>query len=150
MGSREPKHLSCPTHGAVWGTIYADGAVDYDCGCHATPTPPAPADDASGAEAMRERAAKVAETHYLQPCPTLCGQSIATAIRALPLPPATGDATRVPARDDAVEEARDAVALLADARKCVALVNTNGYYDVWLARCDRVMADALRREKGGA
>ena len=40
-------------------------------------------------------------------------------------PPATGDAA--------------AVALLADARKCVALANTNGYYDVWLARCDAIL-----------
>ena len=31
------------------------------------------------------------------------------------------------------------MALLADARKCVALANTNGYYDVWLARCDAIL-----------
>lgn len=41
----------------------------------------------------RERAlgeaVKVAETHYLQPCPNLCGQSIATAIRALRPPKPT-------------------------------------------------------------
>ena len=30
-------------------------------------------------------------------------------------------------------------ALLADARKCVSLVNANGYYDNWLARCARVI-----------
>ncbi len=39
---------------------------------------------------------------------------------------------------------RTALSLLADARKCVALVNVNGYYDVWLARCDRVLATAKR------
>lgn len=48
-------------------------------------------------------------------------------------PPAPGDAA--------------AVALLADARKCVALANTNGYYDVWLARCDRVIAAATHAAK---
>ncbi len=51
-----------------------------------------------------------------------------TPHRVVPLyaaPPATGDAA--------------AVALLADARKCVALANTNGYYDVWLARCDAIL-----------
>lgn len=31
--------------------------------------------------------------------------------------------------------AERAVGLLGDARKCVSLVNVNGYYDVWLARC---------------
>ena len=54
MGSREPKHLSCPTHGAVWGTIYPDGAVDYDCGCHATPPPPALRHDAEKYAGLRE------------------------------------------------------------------------------------------------
>lgn len=40
--------------------------------------------------------------------------------------------------------ADDAVALLGNAKKCVELVNDNGYYDVWLARCNRVLANAKR------
>lgn len=36
---------------------------------------------------------------------------------------------------------REALNLLADARKCVEMVNGgSGYYDNWLARCDRVIA----------
>lgn len=27
--------LTCPKHGEPWGTIYKDGAVEYDCGCEA-------------------------------------------------------------------------------------------------------------------
>lgn len=42
---------------------------------------------------------------------------------------------------DALRAERDeAVALLADARKCVSLVNTNGYYNGWIARCDAIVA----------
>lgn len=114
MGSREPKHLSCPTHGAVWGTIYADGAVDYDCGCHATHTPPAPADDASGAKpvawAVRDRHGQYGEPSrdeakirrdcdYLNrdsSTPYYIGQG---PYEVVPLAP-------LPAPDDAVEEAR--------------------------------------------
>lgn len=63
--------------------------------------------------------------------------SRAKPYRVVPLyaaPPAPGDAA--------------AVALLADARKCVALANTNGYYDVWLARCDAILRPASGQ--GGA
>ena len=50
------------------------------------------------------------------------------------------DADKVRAERDRAERERDAaVALLADARKCVSLVNANGYYDNWLARCARVI-----------
>lgn len=27
--------LTCPKHGESWGTVYRDGAVDYQCGCEA-------------------------------------------------------------------------------------------------------------------
>jgi hypothetical protein len=72
-----------------------------------TPTPPAPADDASGAEAMRERAAKQVAIHadmmqesdaegaaYSTDGVVRKLRRLAETIRALPLP-----------GDDAVEEA---------------------------------------------
>ncbi len=71
-----------------------------------------------------------------------CGDDLCKFQNGEPLPrgvycakdaaPSGGDATP---RDEAV-------ALLADARKCVVLANANGYYDVWLSRCDRVLGGA--------
>lgn len=169
MGSREPKHLSCPTHGAVWGTIYADGAVDYDCGCHATPTPPAPADDASGAEAWArlfhdtyERLAPSfgyetrKETRRFDPS-SPNGRLMIAVCAALPLPGATPDATRVPATDDAVEEA-----MAPGCHEHVALWDAINAYSVAcgghptrgggarmdaVARVEKALRAALRREK---
>ena len=176
MGSREPKHLSGPTHGAVWGTIYADGAVDYDCGCHATPTPPAPADDATrresaSAEAMREACAKACRK-VANGTRRPSGQSSSTlsrlsaiaegaymcekAIRALPLPARREEAV--------VEAARAAVVRFAvEARnhgtfpvnECGVIDQTSAVYQSYIAtladlwRSVDALTAALRGANGG-
>lgn len=44
--------------------------------------------------------------------------------------------------------AERAVGLLGDARKCVSLVNVNGYYDVWLARCYALLKEVSHGQQG--
>jgi len=148
------------------------------------PPKPAPADDASGAEAMRADFLAWVNAGYLvrdavtpvewddEGLPVyytrddgvrhyLDGEWHAwQAARALPLPPATGDATRVPATDDAVEEA-----MVPGCHEHVALWDAINAYSAAcgghptrgggarmdaVVRVEKALRAALRREKGGA
>lgn len=57
---------------------------------------------------------------------------------------------RIEFLEKALRRGDEAIALLADAKKCVELVNVNGYYDGWLTRCKRVIAGEAPAPSGRA
>lgn len=47
--------LTCPEHQQPWGTVYRDGSIDFDCGCHAkAPVAPKPEGRPAGAVPLCE------------------------------------------------------------------------------------------------